>query len=127
MLLAQRPDAVPEVTVVLWEKFAGQLITIIGDGGFDSLLMRSLHRCGKQFPWLIPVPDSPKAAWRFVELHSRLADQDISTAIDASTALFTTFVDILATMIGEQLTNRILRSAWGVDVSDAAVKDSNNE
>lgn len=126
-LLMRRPEDVPEVTVMLWEKFAAQLITIIGDGGFDSLFIRSLHMCGKQFPWLIPAPDSPKAVWRFVELHARLADRDSYGAVLASEALFTTFIDILAMMIGEHLTDSILQSAWGAEVSDTAAKDSDHE
>jgi hypothetical protein len=125
-LLTRRPEAISEVSVALWEKLADQLITIIGEGGFDSLYSRSLHLCGKQFPWLTPAEDSTPPSSRFLPLKLSLDDHDNYLATEASVALLTTFVDILAMLIGELLTSSILRSAWGADVSETAAKDSDN-
>ncbi|MFD2271188.1 hypothetical protein ACFS07_08755 [Undibacterium arcticum] len=40
----------------------------------------------------------------------------------ANSLLLITFTDILTSLIGEQLTTNILRSAWGNDASDRAGK-----
>lgn len=126
-LLTRRPEAISEVSVALWEKLAAQLISIIGEGGFDSLYARSLHLCSARFPWLIPDQPSPQAQSRFLDLSAGFVEREVDAATDASVALLSTFVDILAMLIGELLTSSILQSAWGDEVLDTAAKDSNND
>ncbi len=46
---------------------------------------------------------------------------------EANSLLLITFTDILASLIGEQLTTTILRSAWGNDALDSTDKEFNNE
>jgi len=49
-----------------------------------------------------------------------LEGQTPAQVSDANSLLLITFTDILAALIGEQLTTRILRSAWGIDISGKA-------
>jgi hypothetical protein len=70
---------------------------------------------------------SPQIDQRFAELKVRLAEQTPAQASAASRLLLITFTDILASLIGEQLTTSILRSAWGDDASDKAGKELKNE
>ncbi len=60
---------------------------------------------------------------RFAALKSSLESQDLAQANEASIALLITFIDILATLIGELLTTNILQSAWGDDAVDGAAKE----
>jgi hypothetical protein len=118
----QRPEAVVAVAIDVWEKLAVQLVSIIGEGGFQSLYSRSLHLTSLTFPW-IAGNHPPQTASRFADLKINLEGRDSAEAAEANIALLITFIDILALLIGEVLTTSILRSAWGNDVLDTVVKE----
>lgn len=119
----RRPEAVPDMSVQLWEQLAKELILLIGEGGFQSLYERSVHLAKGAFPWLVASGPSQPGDPRFTSLKISLAGRDRTEASEASIALLITFIDILASLIGELLTTSILRSAWGDDASDSAVKE----
>lgn len=119
----QRPEAVVETSTQLWEKLARELVSIIGEGGFQSLYKRSLHLTSATFPWVTADSTSPKSSDGFASLKKCLAEQDAATAGEASAALLITFIDILALLIGEHLTSSILCLAWGDDALDTVVKE----
>lgn len=121
--IVQRPDDIASVTVVLWERLAAELIAIIGEGGFDSLYPRSVHLVRVKFPWLATCHPAQQGESRFADLQASLEGRDFPQTSEASIALLITFIDILATLIGESLTNSILRSAWGEDATNIDVKD----
>ncbi len=111
---------------MLWNSLAVELTQIIGDRGFQSLYARSVYLANKSFPWLTPVLPAQETAVRFGILKTSLIAQsgiDATQVGLASAALLTTFIDILAVLIGEALTTGILRSAWGGDVMDIAEKE----
>lgn len=122
-LILQRPDEIASVSVSLWERLASELISIIGEGGFDSLYSRSVHLAAAAFPWLVASRPLQKAGSRFSGLQTSLEGQNFTEASEASITLLITFIDILATLIGESLTTSILRLAWGDGASDIDVKD----
>ncbi|MDO8654460.1 MAG: hypothetical protein Q7R66_19995 [Undibacterium sp.] len=121
--ILRRPEAVVDVSIHLWQRLAVELISIIGADGFDSLFARSAHLNGVAFPWLLLSHSSQQSHARFTGLKISLESRESNEAIVASTALLITFIDILALLIGELLTTRILRSAWGDDTLDIAVKE----
>lgn len=122
-LVMQRPEAMVDVTLDLWEQLATELVSIIGEVGFQSLYSRSLHLTSKTFPWLLLDLPSQGIDSRFASLKTRLEGQDSKTASEASIALLSTFIDILGSLIGELLTTSILRSAWGDDALDSTVQE----
>ena len=79
------------------------------------------------FPWLATGSPTPQAEPRFAELKRCMDGQTPAQASAANRLLLITFTDILASLIGEQLTTRILRAAWRNDVSDKADKEFKNE
>jgi ABC-type uncharacterized transport system YnjBCD permease subunit len=119
----QRPEAVVVVTIDLWERLATDLITIVGEGGFDSLYSRSVHLVSATLPWMVLSHPWQQTDTRFAELKKSLEGRDVEESGEASIALLTTFVDILAQLIGEHLTTSILQSAWGDDAVDIAGKE----
>lgn len=125
----QRPDAYLEQSMLLWERLAVQLISVIGEGGFNSLYARALHLSKKTFPWLadcaLPAPDAD--ASQFDALKTCLGEREFAEASQASIRVLITFIDILTVLIGEHLTTSILRSAWGDDALEPAVKEINHE
>lgn len=119
----QRPEAIADVSIHLWEKLAYQLISIIGEGGFQSLFKRSLHLTCVNFPWLETDPPLLHNGSRFADFKNCLEGQNPAEAGEASTALLITFIDILTLLIGELMTSSILRLAWGDDALDAVLKE----
>lgn len=109
------PQPHADGSVMLWGGLAAELTVIIGERGFASLYSRSLYQAGVQFAWLAPHP--PKAAAdAFKLLASSLEMRAPAEAQAANGALLNIFIDTLTILIGELLTNTILRTAWGDDV-----------
>ncbi|MGZ8181675.1 MAG: hypothetical protein ACXWT1_06940 [Methylobacter sp.] len=126
-LMAQHNEKVADAAIKIWEQMAAQIISIVGEGGFNSLYARSVFLTQSTFPWLAASSLSPQTDHRFAELKMSLEGQTAALAGEANSLLLITFTDILATLIGEHLTASILRSAWGNDASDRAGKEFNNE
>ena len=112
---------------VLWRQMATQLILIIGSGGFDSLYARSVHLGKATYPWLGGGFGPSETDHRFSALEASLQMQSLPLARDANCLLLITFTDILASMIGERLTTRILDSAWATGAQDTPDKEANND
>jgi hypothetical protein len=126
-VLAQRRVAVAEATIQLWQLLAPPLISIIGEGGFKPLYCRSIRLASRRFPWLSPDAVILKHWDGFSELGLRLSRQPDAEAVLASEALFNFFFDLLSSLIGEDLTNHLLRRAWGPGDFESPEKDLINE
>ncbi len=126
-LTAQRHDKGADAAVGLWTQMAAQLIMIIGAGGFDSLYARSVFLSQSTYPWLAADSVAPQTDQRFACLKDSLQAQSPTLAREASCLLLITFTNILASMIGEGLTARILNSAWDIEAQDTADKEITNE
>lgn len=126
-LMAQQPENIADAAMDHWEKLADEIISIVGEAGFVSLYERSVHLAQSTFPWLPPGSSPPQTQHRFAEFRTRLADQTPAHARAAHSLLLTLFTDILASLIGEQLTASILRSAWGNLASVPSSKELDNE
>lgn len=126
-LMTRHTEKVVDAELELWEQMATQIISLVGEGGFNSLYARSLFLTRATFPWLATGSPSPQTENRFAELKLSLDSQTSAQASAANRLLLITFTDILASLIGEQLTTRILRAAWRNDVSDKADKEFKNE
>jgi hypothetical protein len=120
-------EEVADTAIELWEQIATQIISIIGEGGFDSLYLRSVSLTQSTYPWLAAVLPQSKTDQRFKDLQISFEGQTPEQAKAANSLLLINFTDILATLIGEQLTIRLLRSAWGDDPSEKPGKEFQNE
>lgn len=114
-----RAEKLPDAAVLIWEQMAAQIIAIVGEGGFNSLYSRSLDLTQSAFFWLDFEPHSIQDGQRFAELKMCLEKQTLERAREANLLLLTTFTDILASLIGEQLTISILRLAWTIDAAES--------
>jgi len=126
-LMARHPEKVADAAINLWEKMAAQIISIVGEDGFNSLYARSVFLAQPTFPWLAASSLSQPNDQRFAELKNRLEGQTPSQAREANSLLLLTFTGILAALIGEPLTTRILCSAWGDDASYSTSKEFKHE
>jgi hypothetical protein len=118
-----RTEKVADAAINLWEQMATQIILIVGEGGFNSLYDRSVFLTKLTFPWLAATQQPPQNSHRFSGLRMSLEEHAPVQASEANSLLLLNFTDILASLIGEQLTLSILRSAWG----DEALNRVGNE
>ena len=126
-LMAQHPEKVADAAINLWGQMATQIISIVGEDGFNSLYARSVFLAQPAFPWLTASSLSLQHDQRFAELKKGLEGQAPSQAREANSLLLLTFTGILAALIGEPLTTRILCSAWGDDASTSTSKEFKHE
>ncbi|MBV6273334.1 hypothetical protein KVP09_10470 [Alcaligenaceae bacterium CGII-47] len=107
------------ITVKLWGQLALELVPIIGSGGFNSLYARTIHLTRNDFPWLPNEQPPPTADLLFIHLSTHLEQQSAAEASEASICLLTTFLSILATLIGEAMTDAIISSVWNDTALDS--------
>ncbi|MEO6824975.1 MAG: hypothetical protein ABI167_09700 [Nitrosospira sp.] len=119
-LLSPLSKSVADDAISLWEQLAEKLIFSIGEDGFDALFARTLYLNQATFPWLAASPAPRYTDLRFAELKENLAAQAPEKAGEANSRLLITFTDILASLIGEQMTTHLLRWSWDVDPSNKA-------
>jgi hypothetical protein len=105
-------DATAEAAAATWRLVAVQLVPVIGARGLDVLFNRALHETSAAFPWLAVAVDRGGHASLLPNLMACLAGQDTSTAAEASNTLLLTFTELLATLIGQSLTTRLLAPVW---------------
>lgn len=104
-------NAIPEATAATWRLVEAQLVPVIGARGLDVLFMRALHRTTTAFPWLAASVDHGGSAGPLPRLTACLATQHTAVAAEAAFALLSTFAELLATLIGDSLTERLLAPA----------------
>jgi hypothetical protein len=80
---------------------------VIGSGGFEVLLRRSLVLARRNHPILVEVSVSPGGQLAFSDDTS----SDPSAMWSAITDLLGTFVDLLAELVGEELAFRLVQGA----------------
>lgn len=100
-----------ESSLVLWYRLAPALGKIIGDTGFESMLIRCLYQVEVNHPWL--AFDHHAGAKSIDHLAACLATRELAESEAISTSLLLIFTDTLNALIGELVTNRILLAAWG--------------
>ncbi|MEO8407080.1 MAG: hypothetical protein ABI476_01455 [Oxalobacteraceae bacterium] len=122
-LIPEHAEKVSDAAVILWEQMAVEIISIVGEGGFNSLYARSVFLTQTTFPWLAACVLSRQPDRRFAELKIGFEAQAPAQARAANSLLLITFTDILVSLIGDQITDNILHSAWGDDASDRACKE----
>lgn len=118
---------VADGAIDLWAQMASQITLIVGENGFNSLYARSVFLCRPRFPWLAPNVPPPHGNYQFSELKMRFQGQPADQISAANCLLLITFTDILAGMIGELLTIRILNLAWEITAHERVDKELNNE
>ena len=130
MTLAQRAaegaDAsqIADAVVQTWKRIDAALAPIIGKGSVAVLYLRSLHLIEPAHPWLAEMHPAVPTAVDLAALKSMLALQDSETAAAAGGALLQTFYELLASLVGPSLTERLLRSVWENPLSGPTAQDT---
>jgi hypothetical protein len=110
---APDPNAIAAATLTTWHQMAARLTPVIGVRGGDVLFGRALHLTTAAFPWLDMAGARADQAALLASLQARLAGQETAAVgAAAAAALLATFTELLATLIGESLTERLLGPVW---------------
>lgn len=111
-----------------WRRIAQHLCPLIGESGFCALFGRALHVVGPEHAWLAPQQPCRAPEQLFTLLEERVALVDAERATAANDALLRTFTQLLATLIGEKLTQRLLESATAtVDSAQGQQKNAQEQ
>jgi hypothetical protein len=109
-------SAIAAATVTIWPQISARLAPVIGAGGVDVLLDRSLHLTSASFPWLTRDADRGRTS-ALDGIKTCLGRQEASAALAASGELLSAFSELLATLIGDSLTDRLLGPVWALPIA----------
>lgn len=104
-----------------WKQLASHLSPLIGESGFAALYRRAVRLVSAEHDWLIAPQASSTSDELLSALRSQLSAAEERHAKAANSALLATFTKLLAGLIGEALTIRLLHAAWtgGADKANA--------
>ncbi|MHC8341994.1 hypothetical protein [Pseudomonas sp. RT6P73] len=100
------------------------LTPIIGPQGVAALYRRSLHLCASTHPRLAGIYDKVPPGMDLTALKSVIVEQNDTDALFFGEVLLTTFYELLTTLIGPSLTERLLRGMWEPSLSDTPSQEN---
>ena len=108
----------------IWEQIDDALTPILGQRGVAALYARSLHLTATSYPWLAAPDESDPPAVGPVALKSALARRSSAVAVAGASAFLQTFHELLASLVGASLTERLLRPVWPITSSGPSAQDT---
>jgi hypothetical protein len=103
---------VADTILTVWQEIDRALGPIVGDRGVAAMYNRSLKLTAVAHPWLASASPDMLAAVDLPALKAALLQQTAAQAAAGGSALFETFRELLASLVGAALTERLLRSVW---------------
>ena len=129
IVLARRAETAGQVAdtmVSTWQAINAALSPIIGQRGVAVLYKRSLYLTGHAHPWLADMQEDSQATMDLVALKSVFAQQSNTHAAAAGGAFLQTFHELLSSLIGLSLTERLLRPVWAPFSSGPPAQDTSS-
>jgi len=109
---ADDASALAQASVDTWRQVTFQLAPVIGVGGVEVLFNRAIHQTSAVFPWLATAVEDGGGDALLSTLEARFEGQETTTVGEASATVLLNFAELLATLIGESLTDRLLGPVW---------------
>ena len=97
-------------SVARWRQIDIALTPIIGRRGIVAIYKKALNLTHVDFPWLVAVSKDDVSFDNFASLLAALEQQTSVTIVAANLALHRAFNDLLVSLIGESLSERLLAS-----------------
>ena len=104
----QDATCIADIIVAAWEDIGSIMRRIIGKGGFNALFFQSIEVTGQLHPWLATFSQDGQSDVDLKALRVLLLNQDTIDFAAASDALLSSFLNMLADLIGLSLTKRLL-------------------
>lgn len=115
---------IADVIVATWQEIDSALAPIVGSRGVAALYKRSLYLTAAAHPWLADMHDGAAAALDLTALKSVIVQQSSADAALGGNALLQTFHQLLGSLVGPSLTERLLRSVWADSSGDPPAQDT---
>jgi hypothetical protein len=115
---------IADAIISAWLEIDVALTPLIGRGGVAALYKRSLYLTAPTYMWLGGTHEGVQAALDPAPLRAALVQQNSETAAAAGGLLLQTFNELLASLVGTSLTERLLRSVWANALSGPPAQDS---
>jgi hypothetical protein len=112
---AKSVPGVARSSLAIWQQVANRLEPTIGAGGVQVLFGRALHLASRKFPWLsvgkqhVDIGDLNTA---LIDLSGAFINREPAEAVDGACELLAAFAELLESLIGETLTERLLGDIW---------------
>ena len=113
-------SSIAALAVFIWRDLDSALAPIIGTRGVAALFHRTLHLIRHDHAWLTAAPVSMADPVDFTALQSTLSQQTTANIVAANGALLRKFLELLGNLIGESLTERLLRPVVDTHTTDAS-------
>lgn len=104
--------------VLLCEEIGQVLVPIVGQRGVAGLYKRSLFLTSHDHPALAGLHQDVQTAMDLSQLRATLTSLSEADALAVGTALLVSFHELLGSLVGTSLTERLLRSLWARPLSD---------
>ena len=103
--------------VSIWPQFSARLAPVIGARGVDILFNRALFLASRSFPFLAIAGNRGRGTAPLEAIRAQIGQQDAPVAAAVSCELLFIFTALLATLIGDSLTDRLLGPVWALPLS----------
>lgn len=114
-LAAKGADATRLASAIVstWIHIESVLMPVVGKRGFAALYARSLHMACAGHDWLTPADEAADdTVMNLTLLKTALLQQDSASAATGGGAHLQAFYELLGSLIGPSLTERMLDSIW---------------
>lgn len=119
-------EQIADAVVAVWLEIDQTLHPIIGHRGVAALYNRSLKLTAAAYPWLAMGHPGLLAAPDPAALKGALMQHTATDAAAGGSALFQTFHELLASLVGASLTERLLSCVWASLSGAAAAQDTSS-
>jgi hypothetical protein len=116
-------SGIADAVVSTWQEIATALSPLIGERGVAALYKRSLFLTTNKHPWLASAYEGLQGPMNLPMLNAAMSQQTSASAASGGTALFQTFYELLTSLVGASLTERLLHPVW-TDESSAPSQDT---
>jgi hypothetical protein len=116
-------NTIAAATVAQWLQISARLTPVIGSHGVEVLFSRTLYLAGRSYPWLGVAGDRQLGAPSLEVIRARLGRQQAPVAAAASCEFLYMFTELLATLIGDALTDRLLVPVWALAAPSADLEN----
>ena len=117
-------EEVAEVIAAAFRSIDQILAPIIGPRGLAALYKRTLHLARPACPWLPVIPDGVPPVMDLPALVTELEKRTAADSAAAGAQLLQILHTLLMTLIGELLTEQLLRPVWTTFLSGPSARDT---
>jgi len=105
------------------ERFTEHLTALIGEDGVAAICARSLDLSKRTAHALAHVPATHHGSSLPAILQQALEQHEAAVATEGAVTVLATASELMASLIGEELTRRLLRQAWPEDLADDTTEE----